>query len=425
MRHRIINICLAIFSTLFFYTLIEVWGWRPNLQMVPLSIQQQLGFLDILAQPSKTGAVPKPGYVAIVGDSYAEGLGDTLMQVVHDGNPDFNAGHFLHRMSGRDVIAFGFRGGHPAWTYSFEVSAAVNGINRYDGIKLPPAGDVMAFFYEGNDINDLMSILRFAPPPWMTPENRADPDSARRYVEEAAQAGRERAYRRWSFVANAHMADTFGHLVKLMSKNIRKQGIPLLGAEDSSFRSTGYHENWARYDASTEFVKAGGTRRPYPAPTVESFVFHSDDELTIARVYFEASVRQLKALFPGARVHVVYIPSPINVYELDQPDIAMQDRIREANNTERSGPVVRVSKVALARVSNATCEAIRTASLAQDVDFIDTRAALRAASARLGYLHGPTDSGHFNRQGYMTLAEIMNSALATEPTPVCTPLPEG
>ncbi|MBI3445814.1 MAG: hypothetical protein HY055_10760 [Magnetospirillum sp.] len=424
MSERFKNVLLAITATLVSYLFLELAVWRPNLMRVPLDIRQQLGFLDLLAQPSKRATLPDSGYVAIIGDSYAEGLGDWLMRSIHDGNPDISAGDVLHRISGRDVLSFGFRGGHPAQTYTFETTAALEGINRYAGLHLPEAGDVIAYFYEGNDVSDLMAMLRFSRPDWAADQDIASQAAARRWVAESGRNGHERAYKRWHVFANAHLADTAGHLVKLAIKNqVRTKG-PLLAAEDPMFSGRGaYSEDWSRYNQSKYFVRAGGKRVAYPSPTVEPFLFHDRQELDVAGIYFAESLAYLKSQFPGARLWVAYIPSPINVYPLAQPTITLQDRIRDQPGTEAPGPVVEVAAEALALVSNATCDVMAEAAKAQGVEFIDTRPGLRDSARSLGYLHGPNDPGHLNRHGYESLAGLLKAALEAGKGGGCQPLP--
>jgi hypothetical protein len=61
----------------------------------------------------------------------------------------------------------------------------------------------------------------------------------------------------------------------------------------------------------------------------------------------------------------------------------------------------------VAQSSNAICELIRTATIADGVGFLDLRPAVRAASAR-DMLHGPRDFKHFNRKGM----EVLGLAVA-------------
>jgi hypothetical protein len=63
----------------------------------------------VLVQSSKAAAVPK-SYVAILGDSYAEGNGDWQLSVAEDEAAAFHSAHVIHSLTGRDVVSFG-RGG--------------------------------------------------------------------------------------------------------------------------------------------------------------------------------------------------------------------------------------------------------------------------------------------------------------------------
>ncbi len=406
------NLLTLLVSVGLFYGLLEIFVWRPNLMSVPLRLHQQLGYLGIFAQPSKKAALPEPGFVAIFGDSYAEGLGDHLMKVIGDGNPKFHAGHFLHDLTGRDVLSFGVRGGNPVFTLGYFAANSVAGIDRYAGVKLPDAGDVLAYVYEGNDITDVMSGIES--------DEVADPGHIARQIEKMASDGKKRARRHWTVFGNAHLADTMGRLIKLSYKNItRKKSLRLLQSEDPSFRAGGaYREDWTRYEASKYFVLTGGKKIPYPSPTVEPVAFHSRRDIEVSAVYFQAGFRALRALFPRARLWVVYIPSPVNAYELAQPEIVLQDRIIKSGR-DYAGPITLFSDAALAEKSDAICNEVAKRALETGARFIDTRPALREASRRTGYLHGPNDPGHFNKAGYEALAAILRDGLRGEIRPDC------
>lgn len=160
MNEKLKNIATLLVTVISFYVILEVFVWRPMLPQIPLSLHENLGRLKPLAQVSKAGVVPKD-YILVIGDSYAEGLGDWLLRVVGDGNPPHSAADGLHQKTGRDVLAFGFRGGHPTLTYVFQTTQVFAGMNLYWGIDVASPKDVVAYFYEGNGINDELANLDF------------------------------------------------------------------------------------------------------------------------------------------------------------------------------------------------------------------------------------------------------------------------
>ena len=56
----------------------------------------------VLAQSSKDARLPE-SYVALAGDSYAQGRGDWLLGQNPNGNGPFHSAHILHDRTGRDV----------------------------------------------------------------------------------------------------------------------------------------------------------------------------------------------------------------------------------------------------------------------------------------------------------------------------------
>ena len=98
-----IFLCLLIGELLFPYVLTKI----------PIKLQ---GYVDrellTLAQSSKKSIVPN-NYIAIVGDSYAAGVGEWLEHEIKTNpysNPDFASGHILHQELGEDVVSFGSSG---------------------------------------------------------------------------------------------------------------------------------------------------------------------------------------------------------------------------------------------------------------------------------------------------------------------------
>ena len=64
---------------------------------------------EVFAQTSKAGTVPRD-YIALLGDSYAEGQGDGLLAANGDRAKFTHSAHVLQRLTGRDVVSLGLGG---------------------------------------------------------------------------------------------------------------------------------------------------------------------------------------------------------------------------------------------------------------------------------------------------------------------------
>ena len=208
------------------YLIIEYFIWRPLLPYVPVPLHSELGRLKALAQSSKDSYLPE-NYILIIGDSYAEGLGDWLMQTIGDTKPRHHTAHVIHEQSGRDVLSFGFRGGHPGHSYSFETTRNFHGITQYAAIGLKHPKDVVVYFNELNDINDELISAKI----WLHPSKDlsllADRKKVREIVFQRGADGQASIERRWHVLRNAHMFDTFTKLVKLIYRNVVRGLDPL------------------------------------------------------------------------------------------------------------------------------------------------------------------------------------------------------
>lgn len=405
------NLILTLASIIVSYTVIEIFVWRNLLHHVPLTLHQSLGRLGYLAQSSKKSVVPED-YVLLIGDSYAEGLGDHLLQVVHKGNPKFNAAHVVHDLTSRDVISFGFRGGYPSETYAFSTYKAYYGMQLYKGLALEPPKDVFVFYFEGNDLNDEMANVRFWLPSSFDKSKATDQAYVDAHMDERAAVGQAASERRWHVFRNAHLFDTATKWIKMSAKNLINQSSALLTAEDPAFRiGVEYRERWARYKQGQSKISAGGKVRNYPSPTIEPFAFHNAEDIRIGTVFFKASLKKVKDLFPRARVQVVYIPTPLMAYRLESTSVQLRDRVRAANS-ERAGPLTEIPRAQLYEQSNRICRSIEQATLEAGAAFNDSRSFLSENSSEKGYLHGPTDPLHFNWTGYQVLGEFIARSLA-------------
>ena len=406
------NLSLVLVSILITLVGIEWLLWRPNLTLVPPYLQAQLGRIALFAQTSKVASRPRSDYVMLVGDSYAEGLGDWMMQALAQNRSKYNAAHVLHDIVGRDVLSIGMRGGNPLDTYVRRTTEVMIGINQYVDIRLAGPRDLVVFFFEGNDVSDNTALFNFSLSGTYPPTCPLDDSCIDRVIAELSAITVRETERRWHFFRNLSVVDTATKLVKIMAKNfMRGQGI-FQSDDPAYYVGNNYKEHWERYDVSPTRVRVGRHSGAYPAETVEPFAFHSADEIEGAANVFGRSLAYIKAYLKPERVFAVYIPSPVIAYHLETP-VKIRDRIRFNRTQERPGEPVEFTEDELIVKSQAICTAVEARANLSSAVFVDMRSGLRALTAEKGYAHGPNDPGHFNERGYIALAEALAEALKT------------
>jgi hypothetical protein len=411
-QKKLLMLMVSIIGT---YAILEFAVWRRMLDRIPLSLQSELGRLGPFGQTSKSGLEPKD-YVALIGDSYVEGLGDWLMRVVRDGNPRYNAAHVLHDLTDRDVISFAVRGGYPSFNVN-NMFRTYTGANLYAGLSLADPADIVVVFFAGNDINDEIAALKRSPPDRLERIAAGDWPFALSLVRENATSGIKGGARRWNWFRNAHLMDTAGKLTKLALKNARSGTI---FTNDDAIRKIGadYVEDWSRYQNAETFFISKGEHLPYAKDSVEPFAFHTSSEIDVTGLILRAVLTVYREHFPNARIWLAHVPSPIMTYRLADVSVVLYDRIREAN-TERQGPPTAFATSALLKQSDAICEMALLAAERAQAGFIDTAPYLRMKSEQEGHLHGPNDPSHFNERGYKAFGEVLAAGLAGKAPQPC------
>src|SRR3954470_16725399 len=107
---------------------------------------------EVFAQTSKAGTVPHD-YVALLGDSYAEGQGDGLLAANGDRAQFMHSAHVLHRLTGRDVVSLGIGGAGSAQAMVRQPARILqNDCFLYPRLDAPR--QIFVYFYEGNDLDE-------------------------------------------------------------------------------------------------------------------------------------------------------------------------------------------------------------------------------------------------------------------------------
>lgn len=337
----------------------------PNIQ---LNIRPYLPeTAGVLVQTSKARFVPKD-YVAILGDSYAEGLGDWLLTNAGNEALAYHSAHIIRDLTGKDVVTFAKAGSGSAEALVRQPARIMAGSGCAIFPDLEQPKHFLAYFYEGNDVPDNLHF-RAKVAQTYGGQGTAEID---RYLSE--QYG---VFAGWR--CHLYLGDVMSRMVSYLVKFFFN---PL----DLSPRPPGGN-----------VVQLADKTFDAPAPLHGPALTFNDAEIASGVEVFERSLVWLQGRFKDASTTVVYVPAALSIYRLAT---AETDAARIARN------------------SDMICGLIRDAALRHGTGFIDTRPTLRAAAAtRL--IHGPLDWDHFNKDGYLVLggllAQRMQQAPAADP----------
>jgi hypothetical protein len=354
-----------------------------GLRYVPLRLQADLpDDVSVFAQSSKAGVVPRDP-VLLLGDSYAHGYGDWLLEADPDRNGPFHSAHVIHSISNRDVVTLGVSGAGSAEGMAAFPAIAYARAERAWYLRLPLPHVVVVYFYEGNDLNNNLTFL----------ESRAEnPDSAEPI---------ERIDRSIAAYPSALFVDTdrwrhfplFRFLDHIVERTYAETVSTKAGRGPGSANAT-------RADQADlpNAVEVAGQVSELP-PNLQSPALElTRPELERATLVYDRSLAFLRKLLPGTPMLVVYLPSPLSSYRLLGPEVSSQQYV--------AGRATRYPRERVAEYSDAICHLIRAATIGHGAGFLDLRPAVRAASTH-ELLHGPRDFKHFNRKGMEVLGQAV------------------
>lgn len=381
MRFRFAECLLVIVSTGVTYLAAEAAFALVGLRYVPLRLQGELPEeIRVFAQSSKSGVVPRSP-VLLLGDSYAQGYGDWLLEANPDGNGPFHSGHVIQALTGRDVVTLGVSGaGSPEGMAALPAVAYAHA-NRAWYLRLPKPAVAVVYFYEGNDLNNNLTFLehRVPDPAVAGLAERIDRSIADYPSALFVDPGWERHFPLWRFVARM-VQQAYAEVTGTAQAQ---------APEDPSIAAQAHSPN---------AVEIAGRPAELPGHLQSPALELTRADLERATLVFDRSLAFLQKLLPGTPVLVVYVPSPLSSYRLLGAEISSQQYVPGAATHY---PTVRVSEY-----SNAVCQLIRAATTGHGAGFLDLRPAIRSASAR-DFVHGPRDFKHFNRNGMEVLGQAV------------------
>ena len=383
------NLLLAAVSLAVTWLVLELLLVPLALPLTPLRIHAGLPRpLRPLAQSSKDGTLPEH-YVALLGDSHAQGAGDWLLSVDAARNPPFYSAHLLHAKTGRDLISFGASGAGSLRAMGTEPQAFVDTLQRSWRYRLPDPELLLVYFYEGNDLQDNLRDLDhtyFAG--GFDPARIYDGDYFRGFVRQTAAARTPVAEE----LATWHWTDNF-FLARFVLRVVR-------ALRDGSWQAPEPAPDWRPGAVSRARIGDDEVALPdrLQGPPLEL----GPEELELALWAHAQAFALLRERFPGIRPLVVYLPSPLATYQITSAEVDVQ--------VQRGEGPTRFTRAALAERSDLVCRRVEAITRAGGGEFVDARPVLWQLAAEQP-VHGPRDWKHLNRVGQERLAERVASAL--------------
>jgi hypothetical protein len=158
LRTILVNWSIALASTIISYFIIEAFFFRVFFPMADASVRPHLPETPgVLAQSTKASFVPR-AYVAILGDSMAEGLGDALLAAGQNEGRAFHAAHVIRELTGKDVVSFGRGGSSSAEGLVRQPARILAGSRCLIFPTIQEPSRIIAYFYEGNDVQDNLAF---------------------------------------------------------------------------------------------------------------------------------------------------------------------------------------------------------------------------------------------------------------------------
>jgi hypothetical protein len=387
-RGWLANLALILAATLFAYLLAELFLFKPALRLFPARLfHHMIRELQVLGQSSKAAPLPKPGYLALFGDSHAQGKGDWFIDNGYDRNSRYHSAHLLQDALGREVLSFGRSGAGSIDGAVLEPLQTLRFLRRH-GLDIPSPALALVYVYEGNDLQNNLDFVQTWAPRIIPGKDAQDPQALRLLIARLAETQASGAIRQ------LHDWPLLGNLLLRLTRNTLQNQFTRKYIDVEKPKNAG-QTTQARVDG-----KIAGLPDKLQAPPLAL----SAEQRAFGVRIVEASLAYAKEVFTETRLVAVYIPSPLACYELTSPSASTDE--------ENKYGIYPNAEVAVQ--SDALCAAVRAASKRAGIGFIDARPRLREA-ARQTFIHGPRDWDHFNKRGYQALIQGIVEGLGPLP----------
>ncbi len=378
---------LVIASVL--YAVVDVFLFGYIARIFPANLPYYFDFgARTFFQYSKRGDIPE-NYIAIFGDSYAEGQGDWFLTNQYKRMPDTQATHLLYKSTGRDVVTFGVAGAGSSAAYLEYPSVALGYIRSLWFYDIKDPDIIFLYFYEGNDIQDNdFDYQKTYLPKGYDPQRLDDIQYFSDYVKKEYLEPNE-AYRGiyQNGISNNFLMARFAKYV--VTAVVAGISNGTFGHQEAILPASLLESAEVSINGKVVLVP-----RLLQAPPID----RTEEERRIALKFFENSIKLVALSYPHSKIGVVYVPAPASGYTF----------ISEMIDIDTGKPQSAYPTALLNPASNLLCQDVLSVVMNAGMFFHDTRLALRQAAAT-EFIHGPNDWNHFSETGYRVLAKELFS----------------
>jgi len=368
------NILIVILTLIFVYLFLELIFFRFFLSWLPLKTHWFIESpVRSLAQSSKKGTIPHD-YIALLGDSHAQGLGDWMLSRNEFLNLDRYSGDIINNRTGIDVVNFALQGSDIVGGVVLNPIHFYEYFNKTYFFRIKSPRQMIVYFYEGNDLNDTLRFLNSRFKPTYDMEQIYDSNYFKKYLDQATHHSQH---------IQLELKDNlfFANFIRTMIKEFNRDYLGLWDWNNNYINKV--------HIAGEEVSIVDALQSPALELT--------DEEINLVVYVFEQCLLYLRNYFPNTPISVVYLPSNLSIYEItsekvhietyhDREDIYPKERVRE-----RSDQIYQLVAEMLDR---------------HGFQYVDARPKLREA-AKNKLVHGPTDWWHLNKEGQHALAEVV------------------
>ena len=339
-RTALLNAAMVVVSILISYAACELVFFRLVLPVLPMKFRVYLpDRADFFLQASKSRYLPRD-YIALVGDSYAQGMGDWLLSQNGRSSQPFHSADIIHELSGRDVVTLGRAAAGSAEAMVLRITRIFGDAYCYLFPTIEEPKRFFIYFYEGNDIDDNYKLLEHR----IRPRDSDVRASIDRFLDETYGAAV-----RWR--CHGEFGDTIWQVIRFhvkfgLNPNLVVKAGPV---------------------APINRIMIDGAATNAQAFNVPSSALN-EHQIDLGVVVYERALAWFRGRFPGIPATIVYIPSPATVYRYAGLQVVSEDIYVPIVSDQEIGHMRLVSgrKFPVSSIyegSHAMCERIRAVSL--------------------------------------------------------------